>query len=166
MRCAVQLMARVTAQSTARDARVVAVEELRVWLPDASGSDWEADLYKNLAEHAWWAGQPDAAVAFADRACLLAERLGAQDLLGWCLFGRADLYLRSGQPEKAIALLPAPEPAHPPFGRIQRSLKWAQALHAVGDRTAGDWLADARGLIEQYGYAPFQKEADELARSF
>jgi transcriptional regulator with XRE-family HTH domain len=167
MRCAIQVCARATAQSTAVNAQREAVEQLRVWLPDAAGSIWEVDLYRHLAERAWWAGEHDAAVAFADRSCSLVERLEAPGILQvWCPLGRADLYLRSSRPHEALALLQLPEIDLPPHDMIRRRLRWARALHAVGDSKAEDWLTDATALIEQYDYAPFRAEADALRRSF
>jgi hypothetical protein len=167
MRCAVQVCARVTARSTAVNAKKTAVDRLRLWLPEAVDTDWEVDLYRHLAERAWWAGERDAAVAFADRSCSLVERLEAPGLLkAWCPLGRADLYMRSGQPQEALALLQLPETDLAPHDMIRRSLRWARALHAVGDRKAEEWLTGATALIEQYDYAPFRAEADELSRTF
>jgi transcriptional regulator with XRE-family HTH domain len=165
MRCAVQVCARVTAQGKAMDARAAAVDRLGVWLPEALGSEWEADLYRHMAEHAWWAGRPDAAVAFSKRACSLAERLEDTDLVHLTRCGRADVFLRLGQPHEALALLLPPNPN--PYGGILDMLRWVQARQDVGEHSAAaDWLGKAYALIELYDYPQFRAQADALARRF
>jgi transcriptional regulator with XRE-family HTH domain len=166
MQCTVQVCARVVGQSKALNARIAAVERLRVWLPAAGGGEWHVDLYRHLAPQAWWAGQPEAAAAFGDRSCALAERLGDERLWHWCRLGRVDIYLRSGQTQEALALLSPPNPNAPPYGKINDRLLWARAMHAVGEKTAADWLSEAYALIDEHGYAPLRAEADELSRLF
>jgi transcriptional regulator with XRE-family HTH domain len=166
MQCAVQAGARVIAQSTAVNARAAAVERLRVWLPEAAGSHWEADLCRHLAEQVWWVGEPTTALAFADRGCSLAEQLDDEGSFRWCRYVKADLLLRSGRPHEACALAGPPRPADPPYGRILDALRWARALHDVGENRAADWLAEAYALIEQYDYAPLRAAADELSLKF
>jgi transcriptional regulator with XRE-family HTH domain len=163
--CAVNVRGRVIAEGTARNAKAAAVEWLQRWLPGAAGSPWGSFLYHDLAEHAWWAGQPDAAHAFAQRACCLAEGVGDPGPLNYCRFQQGDLLLRSGRPQEAIALISPPEPDHLPYGKLLDILRWAHALRDVGEHaTAADWLAQAYALIEQYHYPRFRALADALAR--
>ena len=164
MRCAVQVWARVIARDSSPGRSAAAVTWLRRWLPLAPGTDWEVDLCRHLAEHAWWAKQPEAAVAFIDHACSQAERLGDQGLFHWSCNGKADLLLRLGQSQEARALLHPPLPGNPPHGRLLDILRWASVTQAVGDPTATHWLAEAYALIEQSGYRPFLATADALAR--
>jgi len=139
---------------------------LQRWLPLAPGTDWEVDLCRHLAERAWWAGQPEAAVHFADHACSQADRLGDPGLVHWSRNGKADLLLRLGRSQEARALLDPPRHGSPPHGRLLDILRWAAALRAVGDPTAAHWLSEAYALIEQSGYRPFLTTADVLAREF
>jgi transcriptional regulator with XRE-family HTH domain len=164
--CAAQVRARIAAQSTALNAKVAAVEQLRACLPLDSASVWAVYQYRHLAEAASLAGQPEAAARFADRGYCLAERLEDLGLMGYCRDGRADLHLRAGQPHEALALLTPPEYASIPYGMILDRLRWVRALITVGDESAVDWLEEAYALIEAHGYAPFRAEADELAHTF
>jgi hypothetical protein len=166
MRCAVQVCARVTAQRTTRHANATAMDWLRGWQPYAADSHWEADLNRHLAEHAWWAGQPQAADAFAERARRLAERLGSEVDVRRCNIGRSNLLLRLGQPEEALALLLLQSPDPVPYVRIQVLLQEAHARQVVGDPTAADCLTEAFRLIEQHRYPQFQALADNVARQF
>ena len=163
MRCAVQVWARVIAQGGSPDTWTASARWLQRWLPVAPGTDWEVDLCRHLAEHAWWAEQPEAAIGFAERACSLADSLGDEGLFHWCRHGKADLLVRSGRSQEARELLTPPESDGPPHGRLLDTLRWASVLRAMRDPTVSDWLAAAYVLIEQSGYSPFREVADALA---
>ena len=164
LRCAVGVWAKVIARDRSPGTSAAAVAWLRRWLPLAPGTEWETDLCRHLAEHAWWAQQPKAAVHFADRSCSLAERLEDQGLFHWTRSGKADLLLRLGWSQEARALLHPPLSGNPPHGRLLDILRWASVLRAVGDPTAAHWLSEAYALIDQSGYAPYRATADALAK--
>jgi transcriptional regulator with XRE-family HTH domain len=162
--CAVHVCGLVAAQGGSSEAHVRAVEWLRLWLSATTDSWWEGILYRDMAEFAWWAGQPGAAHAFSQRACDLAEQVGDEAVLTYTRGNRADLLLRAGQPHEASAFIEAPLPHDRPYGRIVETLRWARLLRDLRDSTATHWLAEAYALIEQSGFHQFRAEADALAR--
>ena len=166
LECALLVSGRVLAQGTGRDAKANAVKQLQMWLPGAGGTHLEVMLYNDMAEHAWWAGETDAAVAFSQRSYRLAERSGNAAWIAACGDGRADLFLRLGQPEKArdFVFPPAPEEFH--YLRIGRILRWVRLGLALNDPTAADWLAEAYALIEKHGYHRYRPSAEALTREF
>jgi hypothetical protein len=164
LRCAVQVWARGIAWGSARSTKASAVVWLRRWLPIAPGTEWDADLCRHLAELAGLADQPEAALAFADRACSVAERLEDPRLLHWNRCVKAEVLLRLGRSQEARALLHPPLPGPPPYGRLLDILRWASVMHGVGDPSAAHWLAEAYALIGETGYRPFLATADALAR--
>jgi transcriptional regulator with XRE-family HTH domain len=162
--CAVQVWAGAIARDRSPSTSAAALAWLQRWLPLAPGTKCEVELCRRLAEHAWGAEQPNDAIAFVERACSLAERLGDQHLYKCCQFERAGFLLRLGRSQEACALLARPSTDSPPYGRLQDTLRWASAMHGVGDPSAAHWLAEAYALIEQSGYVPFRATADALSR--
>jgi transcriptional regulator with XRE-family HTH domain len=161
---AVHVCGLVTAHGSARSAWADAVEWLQAWLPHAAGAGWEIALYRDMAENASWAGQPEAANAFADRACRLAEQLEDESAARLCRDVRADLFVRSGQPRKALGLLSPPEAHAVTLQRLLGTLRWVRMMRSLGEPAAAAWLAEAYALIERHGYPQFRGTADELAR--
>jgi transcriptional regulator with XRE-family HTH domain len=165
MTVAMHVYGRVTGQGKGREAKAAAVEWLQAWLPDATGSDWEVFVYRDMAEHAWWAGRPEAADAFSKHALSLEEWKGREIVRAGSHETRSDILVRSGNAEKAIALLDPPANRFP-VGRIRENLRWVSLLQALGDPAAADWLTEAYTLIDQHDYPQFRAQADVLARQF
>jgi transcriptional regulator with XRE-family HTH domain len=161
---AVHTRALFIAHGTARNARVAAMSWLQQWLPAVAGTRCESPLYRFLADEAWWAGQPEAALAFSERAYMLARPLDDESVEYLSRRVWADMLLRSGQPERAAAVLSPPKPDLLPFERILAVLQWVALRYTLGDPEAGDWLAEGYALIERYEYPEFRVTADALAR--
>jgi transcriptional regulator with XRE-family HTH domain len=163
---AVHVTGLVIAQGAGQTAKQEAVEWLRMWLPVARDSPWEAMLYQETAENAWWAGWHTAALQLATRSCDLAEQTGDMNLVRACRNVRGDLWMRAGEFERSLSDLPLPSEHDPPIEQILGTMRYAQVLLGMGDPSASDFLVRACHLIHRYGYPGFRARADALAREF
>jgi hypothetical protein len=144
-----------------------AVEYLHSWLGNALPSDLECAIYRDMAENAWFAGRRAAALEFADHAQRLAERSELPDALRATRALRVDLFLQTGQAQKALPLL-IPVEEHPlAFHQVLESMRWVMVLYGLGAyNEAADHLAQTYALIECHQYLNFLESADVLARRF